>query len=62
MEGARNGACTMIGGDAEVFRTIEPIFNDICVENGLCTQVKAEAVAFKNGPQWCRIWNDAIHC
>jgi 6-phosphogluconate dehydrogenase len=34
MEGARNGACTMIGGDAEVFRTIEPFFNDICVENG----------------------------
>ena len=34
MEGARNGACTMIGGDSEVFRTIEPIFNDICVENG----------------------------
>ena len=34
MEGERNGACTMIGGDAEVFRTIEPIFNDICVENG----------------------------
>lgn len=24
----------MIGGDAEVFRTIEPVFNDICVENG----------------------------
>lgn len=34
MEGARNGACTMIGGDAEVLRTIEPVFNDICVENG----------------------------
>ena len=34
MEGARNGACTMIGGDTEVFRTIEPVFNDICVENG----------------------------
>ncbi|MED3879099.1 phosphogluconate dehydrogenase (NAD(+)-dependent, decarboxylating) [Priestia megaterium] len=34
MEGARNGACTMIGGDSEVFCTIEPIFNDICVENG----------------------------
>lgn len=34
MEGARNGACTMIGGDAKVFRTIEPVFNDICVENG----------------------------
>jgi 6-phosphogluconate dehydrogenase len=34
MEGARNGACTMIGGDAEVFKTIEPIFKDITVENG----------------------------
>ncbi|TYR79473.1 decarboxylating 6-phosphogluconate dehydrogenase [Priestia megaterium] len=34
MEGARNGACTMIGGDKEVFRTIEPLFQDICVENG----------------------------
>ncbi|MEE6133572.1 6-phosphogluconate dehydrogenase (decarboxylating) [Priestia aryabhattai] len=34
MEGARNGACTMIGGDKEVFGTIEPLFQDICVENG----------------------------
>lgn len=34
MEGARNGACTMIGGDAEVFKVIEPIFKDITVENG----------------------------
>ncbi|WHX79777.1 decarboxylating 6-phosphogluconate dehydrogenase [Priestia flexa] len=34
MEGARNGACTMIGGDKEVFSTIEPLFQDICVENG----------------------------
>ncbi len=34
MEGARNGACTMIGGDEEVFKTIEPIFKDITVENG----------------------------
>lgn len=34
MEGARNGACTMIGGNEEVFRTVEPIFRDICVENG----------------------------
>jgi 6-phosphogluconate dehydrogenase len=32
--GARNGACMMIGGDKEVFQTIEPIFRDICVENG----------------------------
>ncbi|GAA0362523.1 phosphogluconate dehydrogenase (NAD(+)-dependent, decarboxylating) [Bacillus horti] len=34
MEGARHGACTMIGGDADVFPTIEPIFKDISVENG----------------------------
>jgi 6-phosphogluconate dehydrogenase len=34
MEGARNGACTMIGGDEEVFRLIEPIFKDITVDNG----------------------------
>lgn len=34
MEGARNGACTMIGGDAEVFKVIEPLFKDITVENG----------------------------
>ncbi|MCA0170688.1 phosphogluconate dehydrogenase (NAD(+)-dependent, decarboxylating) [Bacillus sp. RAR_GA_16] len=32
--GARNGACTMIGGDSTVFETIEPLFKDICVENG----------------------------
>jgi 6-phosphogluconate dehydrogenase len=34
VDGARNGACTMIGGDAEVFQTIEPLFQDITVENG----------------------------
>ncbi|MFC3884284.1 phosphogluconate dehydrogenase (NAD(+)-dependent, decarboxylating) [Bacillus songklensis] len=34
MEGARNGACMMIGGDKEVFAAIEPIFKDINVENG----------------------------
>lgn len=33
-EGARHGVCTMIGGDAEVFKTIEPFFKDIAVENG----------------------------
>ncbi|MDQ0482123.1 phosphogluconate dehydrogenase (NAD(+)-dependent, decarboxylating) [Guptibacillus hwajinpoensis] len=32
--GARNGACTMIGGNANTFETIEPLFKDICVENG----------------------------
>lgn len=34
MEGARNGACTMIGGDEKAFRHVEQIFQDICVENG----------------------------
>ena len=34
MEGARNGACTMIGAEKEVFQYLEPIFKDICVENG----------------------------
>ncbi|GGM37459.1 6-phosphogluconate dehydrogenase (decarboxylating) [Paraliobacillus quinghaiensis] len=34
MEGARQGACTMIGGDKEAFQYTEKIFSDSCVENG----------------------------
>lgn len=34
ISGARAGACTMIGGDPEVFKYIEPIFKDISVEKG----------------------------
>jgi 6-phosphogluconate dehydrogenase len=34
MDGARYGACYMIGGDADVFKTIEPLFRDTAVENG----------------------------
>ncbi|MFE7064263.1 phosphogluconate dehydrogenase (NAD(+)-dependent, decarboxylating) [Sutcliffiella sp. NPDC057660] len=34
MEGARNGACYMVGGDAEVWSVVEPIFRDTAVENG----------------------------
>ncbi len=34
MEGARHGACYMIGGDAAVFKTIEPIFRDTAVPGG----------------------------
>lgn len=34
MAGAREGACMMVGGDKEVFSTIEPVFRDISVENG----------------------------
>ena len=32
--GARNGACMMIGGDGNVFSSVESLFKDICVENG----------------------------
>ncbi|MFE7060610.1 phosphogluconate dehydrogenase (NAD(+)-dependent, decarboxylating) [Sutcliffiella sp. NPDC057660] len=34
MDGARNGACTMVGGNEAAFRHVEEIFNDICVDNG----------------------------
>ncbi|WP_106495896.1 phosphogluconate dehydrogenase (NAD(+)-dependent, decarboxylating) [Lentibacillus sp. Marseille-P4043] len=33
-DGARQGACTMIGGNAERFAEIEPLFKDASVENG----------------------------
>lgn len=34
IEGARHGACSMVGAEDEVFEYIEPIFKDICVDNG----------------------------
>ncbi|WP_438491817.1 phosphogluconate dehydrogenase (NAD(+)-dependent, decarboxylating) [Paenibacillus sp. IHBB 3054] len=34
MEGARNGACYMIGGDKEAWVVVEPLFRDTSVENG----------------------------
>ena len=34
VEGARNGACTMIGGNKEAFILVEEIFKDICMANG----------------------------
>lgn len=34
MEGARYGACTMIGAEERVFQHLEPLFKDISVENG----------------------------
>jgi 6-phosphogluconate dehydrogenase len=34
VEGARNGVCAMIGGDAQAFLRVEKIFRDISVENG----------------------------
>ncbi|MCT4783834.1 MULTISPECIES: phosphogluconate dehydrogenase (NAD(+)-dependent, decarboxylating) [Exiguobacterium] len=33
-EGARHGACTMVGGDADAWPTIEPLFKDLSIENG----------------------------
>ena len=34
VSGARNGICTMIGGDPEAFKIIEPIIQSLSVENG----------------------------
>lgn len=34
MEGARHGACYMIGGDQEAWERVEPLFRDTAVENG----------------------------
>lgn len=34
VDGARNGACAMVGGDKEAFEYVEQIFKDITVENG----------------------------
>ncbi|SNS58755.1 6-phosphogluconate dehydrogenase [Anaerovirgula multivorans] len=34
VEGARNGACMMIGAEEHVFKVIEPIIKDICLEKG----------------------------
>jgi len=34
VDGARNGICTMIGGEKEIFEKIEPIIQDTAVENG----------------------------
>lgn len=41
MEGARNGACYMVGGDPEAWEIVEPIFHDTAVENGYLYAGKA---------------------
>lgn len=41
MEGARNGACYMIGGDEEAWNIVEPLFKDTSVENGYLYAGKA---------------------
>ncbi|PZD96771.1 decarboxylating 6-phosphogluconate dehydrogenase [Paenibacillus sambharensis] len=34
VDGARNGACVMVGGDMEAFKSIERVFKDLTVEDG----------------------------
>ncbi len=34
LEGARHGACIMVGGSREAYDSLEPLFRDLCVENG----------------------------
>ena len=34
IEGAKNGACMMIGGDKKIFKKIEALFRDMCVKDG----------------------------
>jgi 6-phosphogluconate dehydrogenase len=41
MAGARNGANYMVGGDAEAWSVVEPIFRDTSVENGYIFTGKA---------------------
>ncbi|MDM5154938.1 decarboxylating 6-phosphogluconate dehydrogenase [Bacillus sp. DX1.1] len=40
-EGARHGACYMIGGDPEAWDIVEPVFRDTAVENGYLYAGKA---------------------
>lgn len=35
IEGARSGACFMVGGDADAFTLVEPLLRDLAVPNGL---------------------------
>ncbi|WP_042454346.1 phosphogluconate dehydrogenase (NAD(+)-dependent, decarboxylating) [Neobacillus dielmonensis] len=41
MEGARHGACYMVGGDPEAWEIVEPLFKDTSVENGYLYAGKA---------------------
>jgi len=34
LEGARHGACTMVGGDKDAYLAIEPLLCDLCVPDG----------------------------
>jgi len=34
MEGARSGACMMVGGEKRIFKKVEKLFKDMCVNQG----------------------------
>ncbi len=34
LEGARHGACVMVGGERSAYEALEPLLKDICVEKG----------------------------
>lgn len=34
LSGARKGACMMVGAKKEIYKQIEPLFKDMCVDNG----------------------------
>lgn len=34
VDGARNGACFMLGGEESAVKMVEPVFKDLCVEGG----------------------------
>ena len=34
LEGARQGACIMVGGEKSAYDVIEPLLKDLCVDNG----------------------------
>jgi 6-phosphogluconate dehydrogenase len=34
LDGARHGACMMVGGEREAYEVVEPMVCDLCVENG----------------------------
>jgi len=34
IEGAKEGACMMVGGEKKVYKKVEKLFEDMCVKNG----------------------------
>jgi 6-phosphogluconate dehydrogenase len=51
VEGARRGACFMVGGEEEAFRIVEPLFRDLSVEDG----------CFRAGPSGAGHFTKLIH-